>query len=202
MSIDTVVYFQVTDPRAAVYEIANYIVARRAADHHHAPQCRRRDEPRADPDQPRLDQRAAARRARRGDRQVGDPGGAGRAEGHRPAAVHPGGDGEADACGPRQARHDPQLRGSARVVDQDRRGPEAGRRADRGGRQAGRDSRRRGRAAVPHPARAGRARCPLPAGAGPGQGDRKGVRRREGRQADAGTACLPIPPDAAADGAG
>ena len=27
VSIDTVVYFQVTDPRAAVYEIANYIVA-------------------------------------------------------------------------------------------------------------------------------------------------------------------------------
>ena len=26
MNIDTVVYFQVTDPRAAVYEISNYII--------------------------------------------------------------------------------------------------------------------------------------------------------------------------------
>ena len=52
MNIDTVVYFQVTDPRAAVYEIANYIVGGRAAHHHHAAQRGRRHEPRADADQP------------------------------------------------------------------------------------------------------------------------------------------------------
>ena len=35
VSIDTVVYFQVTDARAATYEIAQLPRRRRAADHHH-----------------------------------------------------------------------------------------------------------------------------------------------------------------------
>jgi regulator of protease activity HflC (stomatin/prohibitin superfamily) len=84
VSIDTVVYFQVTDPRAAVYEIANYIVAVEQLTTTTL----------------RFDQRATARGAGRGHRQVGDQGRPGRAQGDRPAAVHPGGDGEADARRP------------------------------------------------------------------------------------------------------
>ncbi len=37
VSIDTVIYFQVTEPRAAVYEIAELLQRHRAADGHHAP---------------------------------------------------------------------------------------------------------------------------------------------------------------------
>ena len=50
VSIDTVIYFQVTDPVAATYEIANYISGRRAAHHDHAAQHRRWHGPRADAD--------------------------------------------------------------------------------------------------------------------------------------------------------
>ena len=42
--IDTVIYFQVTDPKAATYEIANYIARDRAAHRHHAPKRDRRDD--------------------------------------------------------------------------------------------------------------------------------------------------------------
>ncbi|GMA37397.1 hypothetical protein GCM10025876_36010 [Demequina litorisediminis] len=35
VEIDTVIYFQVTDARAAVYEIANYIVGMQQAHRHH-----------------------------------------------------------------------------------------------------------------------------------------------------------------------
>ena len=52
--------------------------------------------------------------------------------------------GEADARRPRQARHDPHRRGPAGVVDQDRRGSEAGRGARGRGQQAGVHPRRRG----------------------------------------------------------
>ena len=86
VSIDTVIYFQVTDPRAATYEIAQLPRCRRAADHHHPAQRRRRAQPRRGAHQPRRDQRPAAHRARRGDRQVGHPRRPRRAEGHRPAA--------------------------------------------------------------------------------------------------------------------
>ena len=42
----------------------------------------------------------------------------------------------------------------------------------------------------------------VPAGAGPGQGHREDVRRDQGRPADPGDAGLPVPADAAADGQG
>ena len=100
--IDTVIYFQVTDPRAATYEIANYIAAIEqltvttlrnviggmTLEH----TLTSRDQINA----------AAARRARRGDRQVGHPRQPRRAEGDRSARLDSGGDGEADA---RRARH-------------------------------------------------------------------------------------------------
>ena len=100
VSIDTVIYFQVTDPRAATYEIANYIQAieqltvttlRNVVGSMDLEQAlTSRDEINA----------AAARRPRRGHRQVGHPGQPGRAQGHRPADLHPGLDGEADARRP------------------------------------------------------------------------------------------------------
>ncbi|CUR57695.1 conserved exported hypothetical protein [metagenome] len=120
VSIDTVIYFQVTDPIAATYEIANYIQAieqltmttlrnivggmdlpgDRAAHHDHAAQHRGWHGPRGDAHQSRPDQLRSPWRARRGHRQVGDPGQPGRAQGHRPAAVDQGLDGEADAGRP------------------------------------------------------------------------------------------------------
>ena len=106
---------------------------RRAADDDHAAQHRRWHGPRADADQPRRDQQPAARRARRGDRQVGHPRQPGRAQGHRPAAVDQGLDGEADARRPRQARRDPHRRGPAAVRDPHRRGWQAGRDPERRG---------------------------------------------------------------------
>ena len=109
--IDTVIYFQVTDPRAATYEIANYIQAIEQLTITTLRNVDRRPGPREDADVPRPHQRPAARRARRGDGQVGHPGQPGRAEGDRPAAVDPGLDGEADAGRPRQARRDPHRRG-------------------------------------------------------------------------------------------
>ena len=50
VSIDTVIYFQVTDPVAATYEIANYISGGRAADHDDAAKHRRWHGPGADAD--------------------------------------------------------------------------------------------------------------------------------------------------------
>ncbi len=100
VSIDTVVYFQVNEPRAAVYEIANYIVAVEQLTTTTLRNVVGGMTPGADADLARLDQRPAARRARRGHRQVGHPGRPGRAEVDRPAALHPGLDGEADARRP------------------------------------------------------------------------------------------------------
>ena len=104
VSIDTVIYFQVTDPVAATYEIANYIQAveqltmttlRNIVGGMDLEQTlTSREEINSRP----------ARRPRRGHRQVGDPGQPGRDQGHRPAAVDQGLDGEADARRPRQAR--------------------------------------------------------------------------------------------------
>ena len=97
VSIDTVVYFQVTDARAATYEIANYLGAveqlttttlRNVVGGLNLEEALT---------SPRQHQRPAAYRPRRGDRQVGHPRQPRRAQGDRPAGVHPGLDGEADA---------------------------------------------------------------------------------------------------------
>ena len=99
VSIDSVIYFQVTDPKSATYEIANYI---QAIEQLTVTTLRNvigglalektltsRDEINAHP-----------RRARRGDRQVGHPRQSRRAEGDRSAGVDSGLDGEADARRP------------------------------------------------------------------------------------------------------
>ncbi len=107
VSIDSVIYFQVTDPKSVTYEIANYI---QAIEQLTVTTLRNviggmalektltsRDEINSQ----------LRERPRRGDRQVGHPRQSRRAEGDRPARVDPGLDGEADARRPREARHDP-----------------------------------------------------------------------------------------------
>ncbi len=100
VNIDTVVYFQVTNPQAAVYQISNYIVGveqlttttlRNVVGGMTLEQTlTSRDQING----------AAARGARRGHQPVGPAGGARRTAQHRPAAVDPGLDGKADARRP------------------------------------------------------------------------------------------------------
>ena len=86
VNIDTVIYFQVTDPKAATYEIANYIQAIEQLTVTTLRNVIGGIDAREDADVARPDQRAAARRARRGDRQVGHPRQPRRDQGDRPAA--------------------------------------------------------------------------------------------------------------------
>ena len=122
VGIDTVLYFQVTDAKAATYEIANYIqgveqltvtTLRNVVGNLNLEQALTSRDHIND---------QLARSARRGDRQVGHPGQPGRDQGDRPADLHPGLDGEADARRPRQARRDPHRRGLQAVADPHRRG--------------------------------------------------------------------------------
>ena len=100
VSIDTVIYFQVTDPVAATYEIANYIPAIEQL----TMTTLRNIVGGMDLEQTLTSRedinRGSARRARRGDRPLGRPRQPRRDQGHRPAAVDQGLDGEADARRP------------------------------------------------------------------------------------------------------
>ena len=100
---------------AATYEIAELHPGDRAAHGDDAAQRHRRSGAREHAHLARRDQRAVARRARRGDGQVGHPREPRRAEGDRPARLDQGLDGEADARRPRQARADPAGRGAEAV---------------------------------------------------------------------------------------
>ena len=155
VSIDTVIYFQVTDPVAATYEIANYI---QAIEQLTMTTLRNivggmdLEETLTSRDQIN---RRPARGPRRGHRQVGHPRQPRRDQGHRPAAVDQGLDGEADARRPREARRHP-----------DRRGPAAGGDPHRRGQQAVDDPQRRGRPRVADPAGPGQPRIRHPEGPG------------------------------------
>ena len=124
VGIDTVIYYQVTDPKAATYEIYDYVtrieqlvvttlrnviggIALEQA-------LTSRDEINGAL-RVVLDEATG---------QVGDPGQPRRDQGHRPAGVGEGLDGEADAGRPRQAGDDPHRRGRAAVADPHRRGRE------------------------------------------------------------------------------
>ena len=131
----------------ATYEVANMLLAMEQLTDHHAAKRGRVDDARGDADQPRPDQHAAARRARRGHREVGRARDPRRAEEHRPAAHDPGGDGAADARRPGQARRHPAGRGREAVGDPPRRGPAPGGDPERRGRPAGQRAARRGREA-------------------------------------------------------
>ena len=143
LHIDTVVYFQVTSPQAAVYEISNYIVGVEqltTTTLRNVVGGMTLEETLTSRDQINGQLRGVLDEAtgRWGLRVA-------RVElKHRPAAVHPGVDGEADEGRPREARHDPHRRGQPGVADQDGRGPQAGADPLRRGRQAGRDPRGRG----------------------------------------------------------
>ena len=100
VSIDTVIYFQVTDPVSATYEIANYISAveqltmttlRNIVGGMTLEQTLTSRED---------INRGLSRRARRGHRPLGHPRRPGGDQGHRPAALDQGLDGEADARRP------------------------------------------------------------------------------------------------------
>ena len=146
VTIDTVIYFQVTDAKAATYEIANYIQAIEQLTVTTLRNVIGGMDAREDAHLARRDQRPAARRARRGDRQVGDPRQPRRAEGDRPAASIQDIDGEADARRPREARRDPHGRGREAVADPHRRRREAVRDPEGRRRAAGDDpARPRGR---------------------------------------------------------
>jgi regulator of protease activity HflC (stomatin/prohibitin superfamily) len=96
VSIDTVVYFQVTDPRAATYEIANYI---QAVEQLTTTTLRNvvgglnLEEALTSRDQINGQLRGVLDEATG---RWGHPRLPGGTEGHRPAALHPGFDGEAD----------------------------------------------------------------------------------------------------------
>src|ERR1700749_4630480 len=95
VQIDTVLFFQVTDPKAADYEIVNYILA--------------------------IEQLTATMLrsliGSMGLGQVGYPGDPGGDQGDRPAKVRQGRDGEADARRAGEARRDPHGRGREAVAD-------------------------------------------------------------------------------------
>jgi regulator of protease activity HflC (stomatin/prohibitin superfamily) len=86
VSIDSVIYFQVTDPKSATYEIANYIQAIEQLTVTTLRNVIGGMDAREDAHLARRRSTPAARRARRRDRQVGHPRQPRRAEGDRPAA--------------------------------------------------------------------------------------------------------------------
>ncbi len=117
VDIDTVIYFQVTDPVAATYEIANYIQAVEQL----TPTTLRNIVGGMDLEQT-LTSRDSINTGLRGvlDEATGKWGiRVERVEikSIDPPAVHQGHDGEADARRPRQARGDPHRRGSAPGLD-------------------------------------------------------------------------------------
>ena len=144
VNIDTVIYFQVTDPKSATYEIANPVNAidlltvttlRNVIGGMTLEQTLTSRETINDQLRGILDEATG---------QVGDPRPPRRAEVRRPAAVDQGHDGEADARRPREARGDPPGRGRQAGADPDRRGREAVGDPQGGGPEAGGDPRRPG----------------------------------------------------------
>ncbi len=100
VGIDTVLYFQVTDARAATYEIANYIQAIEQLTVTTLRNVAGGMDLETHTDLARRDQLAAAGRARRSNWQVGHQGQPCRVEVDRSARVHQGFDGKADAGRP------------------------------------------------------------------------------------------------------
>ena len=127
VSIDTVVYFQVTDARAATYEIANYLGAVEqltTTTLRNVVGGLNLEEALTSRDNINGQLRVVL------DEATGKWGirvGARRAEGDRPAALHPGLDGEADARRARPSRAHPHRRGHEAVGDPHGRGRAAGR---------------------------------------------------------------------------
>ena len=122
MNIDTVLYYQITDPRAAAYEVADYL---QAIDQLTVTTLRNLIGS-MDLESTLTSRETINTRLREvldeATGQVGHPGEPRRDQGDRPAELHQGGDGEADAGRARQARGDPARRGRAAVADPHRGG--------------------------------------------------------------------------------
>ena len=142
VGIETVLYFTITEPRSATYEIANPL---QAIEQLTVTTLRNviggltleatltaRENVNAE----------LRTRARRGDRQVGDPDQPRRDQVGRPAGGHQDGDGEADARRARPPRGDPDRRRREAGGDPDRRRRQAGGGAARRGREGSRDPER------------------------------------------------------------
>ena len=155
VNIDTVVYFQVTNPQAAVYQISNYIVGVEQLT-----TTTLRNVVGGMTLEQTLTSRDSINGQLRGvlDEATGRWGlRVARVElrSDRSAAVDSGVDGKADEGRAREAGDDPDRRGHPGGVDQAGRGPEAVADSGRRGRQAGGDPGRRGGSAVAHAARPG-----------------------------------------------
>ncbi len=180
VGIDTVIYFTVTDPKAATYEVANPL---QAIEQLTVTTLRNviggmtLEETLTSRDQINSQLRA---RPRRGDGPVGHPRQPRRAQVGRAAAHRPGGDGEADARRARPPRDDPHRRGHQAVPD-----PHGGGREAVGGAQG------RGPAHRGDPPRRGRV-----------EGDRDRLPGHPRRRPRPGAALVPVPADAAPARAG
>ena len=186
VGIDTVIYFQVTDPKSATYEIANYV----AAVEQLTVTTLRNVVGGMD-----LDTTLTSRDFINGELRkeldeatgpVGAAGQPGGAQGDRAARVDPGLDGEADAGRPGQAGRDLVGRGRQAGGHPDRRGREAGGRAAgprRGGGRGGQGGGGRHRRGGPGPR--------------PGAGDRDRLPRDPRGQPRSAPAGLQVPGDAA-----
>jgi len=117
VNIDTVIYYSVTDAKAAVYEIANFI---QGIEQLTVTTLRNVIGGMAlEKTLTSRDEINNALSPRRGHGQVGHPRQPRGAEGDRPAGLDPGDDGEADARRPREARGDPHGRGRQAIADPD-----------------------------------------------------------------------------------
>ena len=147
LHIDTVVYFQVTNPQAAVYQISNYLVGVEQLT-----TTTLRNVVGGMTLEQTLTSRDQINGQLRGvlDEATGRGGCGWHGWSCAPSTRRhrSGVDGKADEGRSREAGHDPDRRGCPRVVDQAGRGPEAGPDPGGRGRQAGRDPGRRGRSAV------------------------------------------------------
>src|SRR6202012_5221074 len=175
VEIDTVLYFQVTDARAAAYEIASFL---QGVEQLTVTTLRNvvgsMDLERT------LTSRDTINSQLRGvlDEATGKGGAGvkrGREQGHRPAAINQGRDGEADAGRARQACGNPGRRRPTPVSDPHRRGGQAG----------------------CHPARRGQPDRSDPQGRGPGPRYRRSIPVRAPQRPRPQTARLSVSPDAA-----
>ena len=187
VGIETVLYFTITDPRSATYEIANPL---QAIEQLTVTTLRNviggltLEETLTARENVNTELRVVLDEAT-GKWGITDQ--SRRDQVGRPAAGHPHGDGEADARRARPPRSDPHGRRREAVADPHRRGRQAGGGADRRRRPAGGRARCRGRAPVGDPARRGRS-----------EGDRHRLHGDPRGQTRSRAAQLRIPADAAA----
>ena len=155
VGIDTVLYFTITEPKAATYEVANPLQAIEQLTVTTLRNIIGALTLEETLTQPRPGQRPSCASCSTSARASGGSASTASSSSRSTRRSDPGGDGEADARRARPPRRDPHRRGRQAVADPHRRGREAGGGAQGRGRQDGGDPARRGR----------------------GQGDRHGLQR-------------------------